>query len=307
MTSGALTSDATTVTLTKHAWAIPAVLSKVVTLTLGAVNATVNLDSYNTTLVTASVSGKAQTTWAATLGAVATTASAKLTTLTLGGNLASANLVGLTKLTSLTTSGVVNSLTVDGASELVGMTLGHTYYQPGNVANGGPGSDLVIKNNPKLTALVSSTDYPASIVVTNNVKLASLDLSSYQTKLLAATGANTTITINGNALVGDYTNAIAITATTPYAETVIKSTDLAKLKAFIASYPATGNPTLTLAINLDKVTLGGVSGNALLSARMNADAAHTVTPGGAPFAFGIAPGTPNTTGITIQKEFTLVQ
>ncbi len=303
LASGALTSDATTVTLTKHEMAIAPVLAKVVTLTLGNVNNAVNLDAYNTTLVTASVSGKAQTTWAATTGSVATTSSAKLTTLTLGGNLASASLAGLTKLTSLTTSGNVNSLTVDGASVLTAMTLGHNYYQPGNVANGGPGSNLVITNNPLLTALTPSVlDYPASIVITGNAKLALLDLSSYKTKLLSATGANTTITINSNALVGDYTNAVAITPTTPYAETVIKSTTLASLKAFIASYPATGVPTLTLAINIDKVTLGGVAGNATLSARMSADAAHTMTPGGAPFNFG-APAT----GITIQKEFTLVQ
>ncbi len=308
LVSGALTSDATTVTLAKHEWAIPATLSKVVTLTLGNVNASVNLDTWNANLVTASISGKAQTTWAATTGAVAATSSAKLTTLTLGGNLASASLVGLTKLVSLTTSGNVNSLTVDGASLLVSMALGHTYYQPGNIAYGGPGSDLVIKNNPLLTALKSSGDYPASIVITGNATLASVDLSSYQTKLLSATGANTTITINTNALVGDYTNAVAITPTTPYAETVIKSADLAKLKTFIASYPATGVPTLTMAINIDKVTLGGVAGNALLSARMVTDAtgaspagAHNLASGGA-FAFG----TP-ASGITIQKEFTIVQ
>ena len=306
LASGALTSDATTVTLTKHEMAIAPVLAKVVTLTLGNVNNAVNLDLYNTTLVTASVSGKAQTTWAATTGSVATTASAKLVTLTLGGNLASASLFGLTKLTSLTTSGNVNSLTVDGASLLTAMTLGHNYYQPGNVANGGPGSNLVITNNPLLTALAPSVlDYPASIVITGNAKLASLDLSSYHTKLLSATGANTTITINTNALVGNYVNAIAITATTPYAETVITSADLTKLKTFVASYPtAAGSvPTLTLAINLDKVTLAGGTTTATLAARMTTDAAagHTVA-NGAPFAFA-APAT----GITSYKEFTLVQ
>jgi len=309
LVSGALTSDATTVTLPKHEWAIPAVLSKVVTLTLGNVNASVNLDSYNTTLVSASVSGKAQTTWAATAGAVATTASAKLTTLTLGGNLGTANLSGLTVLTSLTTSGQINFFTVNGATVLTAMNLGHTYYQPGNVAFGGPGSDLVITNNPALTALKSSGDYPRNITITGNGVLASLDLSSYHTKLLAAAGATTTITINTNALVGDYTNAVAITPTTPYAETVIKSADLSKLKTFIASYPAVpGPPNLVMAINIDKVTLGGVAGNALLSARMVTDAtgaapagAHNIA-SGAPFAFG----TP-ATGITIQEELTLVQ
>jgi len=312
LVSGLLTSNATDVTLDKHEWAAPAVLANVVTLTLGNINNPVSLDAYNTTLVTATVSGKAHETWAATVGAgaVVTTASAKLTTLTLGGNLASANLVGLTKLVSLTTlvGSQINTFKVDGASLLTAMTLGHTFYQPTNTGFGGPGSDLIITNNPLLTTLKSSGDFPREITITGNATLASVDLLSYQTKLLDATGAVTTITINTNALVGDYTNAIAITATTPYHETVIKSADLFKLKDFIAKYPASGNPDLIMAINIDKVTLGGVAGNATLAARMVSDATgaapaggHTMVPGGAPFDFG-APAT----GITTQDEFTLV-
>ena len=249
-------------------------------------------------LLTASITGKATGTIATvTTGAGGNTT---MTTLTLAGPLVSANVNAATKLTALNTSGVINSLTVNACSIITGLNLAHTHLV------GGTGSVLAVTSNPKLASLTSSTDYPATITVTGNVLLTSLNLSSYVTKLLAAPGALTTITISGNKLSGNYTPAVAITPTSAYVETTITSADLKTLKAFVATYPAVAPPTLSMAIDLDLVTLNSVAGNALLSARMNADAAHTVA-GGAAFAFGIAPATPNTTGITIQKEFTLVQ
>ncbi len=294
MTSGALTSDATTVTLTKHDGVSAPVLAAVTNLTIGGLNvAGFTLANYNATLLTASITAKSTS----TVASVLTTANAKLTGLTLAGPLVSAVVDGQSKLTSLATSGVINSLTVNNNAIITGLTLAHTHLI------GGTGSVLVVTNNAALTALVSSTDYPAVITVTGNALLTSLNLSSYVTKLLSATGANTAITINTNKLSGNYTNAVAITPTTPYVETTITSADLAKLKAFVATYPATGNPTITLAVNLDLVTLAGGTTTATLASRMNADTAHTVTPGGASFDFIF----PNTVGITQAKEFTLVQ
>jgi hypothetical protein len=245
-------------------------------------------------LLTASITAKA----VAPLAAVASVTTGiggntTITGLTLAGPMVSANVFGTTKLTSLATSGVINAITVDGASILAAVNFAHTHIIGGN------GSQLIVKNNPKLTGLKSSTDYPAVITVTNNILLTSLDLSSYTIKLFPAALANTNITINGNKLSGDYHNAKAITPTTPAEATTITSSDLTKLKAFVASYPAPAPgvwPTMTLAINLDAVTLDGAALSATtLSAKMLLDAAHVP-------AF-VLPAT----GITTQAEFALVQ
>jgi hypothetical protein len=270
LVTGTVTApQATTVTLGAHAGVIAPVLAKVATLTMGGLNvAGFDLSNYAATLVTASVTAKASSTVASvTTGA----GGAKLASLTLVGPMVSANVASESKLTSLTTSGVINSMTVNNNAILAAVSFAHTHLV------GGTGSVLTVTNNPKLTALKSSTDYPAFITVTGNVLLTSLDLSSYQTKLLAAPGALTTITINGNKLSGNYTNAVAITPTTPYVQTTITSADLTLLKAFIATYPTVAPPALALKIDLDKVTKDGVATTVkTLTEWMNLDAANNL-------------------------------
>jgi len=281
--TGALTANqATTVTLAKHDGATAPVLPAVTSLTYGALNTAgfdISTASYPA-LLTASVTAK---TIAAgvTTGATNTT----MTTLTLTGPMATVNVNAATKLTSLTTSGVINSMTVNGASVLTAVSFAHTHLV------GGTGSVLVVTGNPKLTSLKSSTDYPKTITVTGNILLTSLDLSSYVTTLLNAAGATTDITISNNKLSGNYTNAVAITPTTPYVETTITSVDLKTLKAFIALHTA-ANPVLTLKLDVDLVTLAGGATTAALSeiagagtGRMKLDAAHT--PAFVGTAFGI--------------------
>jgi hypothetical protein len=286
LASGALTSDATTVTLAKHDAVIAPVLGSCTTLTMGAINAPYTIPA---TVVTASISGKAATAVPMATTAGVTAGGATLKTLTLGGTLATANVTG-TALTSLTTSGVVNSLTVNGCTLLTAMTLNHTHYV------GGPGSELIVTSNPVLTGLNSGVlDYPKTITVTGNPLLTSLTLSSYHTPLLAAPGALTSITINTNKLSGTYTNAIGITPTTPYVETTITSADLHTLKAFVAMYPTVAPllPAIALNVNLDSVKIGTGSATTL-SAKMGADTASTTITGAG-------------TGIDTQAEFALVQ
>jgi hypothetical protein len=291
LVSGTLSfPDATSVTLAKFDGATAPSMSNVTTLTMGALNSSFALAAY-TKLTSIDITGKTATAvpMVTTAGIVTTTANNVLATVKLGGVLNSVNLTGLVKLASLTTSGVINSITVDGASILTGASFGHTHYV------GGTGSELIIKNNPKLTSLSSGVlDYPQTITVTNNVLLTSLNLSSYKTPLL---GGTTAITINGNKLSGTYTNAIAGTPTTPYVETTITSADLNTLKAFVAMYPTKAPfvPAITLAVNLDLVKILSTDTAAPLSSWMGSDSAHTP-------AFA-APGT----GITTQAEFALVK
>ena len=294
-----LAPAATTVTLAKHEWFAPAILPAVTTLTLGNLANLINLAAYPT-LVSVDISGKAQTTWVATATSVITTAgNANLKTVKLGGNIGGAYFSTCPLLTSFTTSGSVNFLAVDAMAALTALNLGHTYFVPTNAANGGPGSDLIITNNPKLTALKSSGDYPRIITVTGNALLTSIDLSSYVTKLLAAPLAMTTITINTNKLSAAYTNAVAITPTTPYVETTITSADLHTLKALVASYPTVAPflPGITLNVDLDAVKIGA-GGATSLSAKMVLDAASTTIVNGP---------APRLASIDSQAEFALVQ
>jgi hypothetical protein len=109
-----------------------------------------------------------------------------------------------------------------------------------------------------------------------------LNLASYVTKLLAAPGAATVINISANKLSGSYTNAVAITPTTPYVETTITSADLSTLKAFVAAHTA-ALPALTMAIDLDLVKIGAGAAT-LLSVKMFADTdaklAYVIAPAG---------------------------
>jgi len=284
--AGGLTSStATTVSLPLHAWAVPATLSAVTSLTLGKVANLVAAGNYPT-LTTLAVTGTPSVTFATLLGSVTTTASnTVLASVTLGGNLSSAVITGCAKLTSLTTAGVINSLTIDTNAILAGVTLAHTHLV------GATGSELIVTNNVKLLALNSGVlDYPKTITVTGNTLLASLTLSSYVTKLNEIAGSMTTITIGTNVLAGAYTKAVAATPTTSYVETTITSADLHTLKAFVASYKAA---YITLSVNLDAVKIGTGTA-ATLAVQMDADSANVAIVGAA-------------TGINTLAEFALVQ
>jgi len=233
---------------------------------------------------TATIFGKNATTYAGLAGTVSATSNT-LVTLTLGGVLKSATVTS-TGLTALHTSGVVNSLTVNGCTNtaLTSLDLMHTHYV------GGPGSDLTITGNTKLTSLTTSTDMLHALVVTGNTSLAAMNFASY-VNLLNHDAANTggvggpwdiAVSISNNALVGSFTAAVAATPTTPYAEAVIHSADLSTLKAYLLSaMPATGATlTYVIAMDVDDVdaTTAGLQG---LAAAMTAnDAVSTAIVGG---------------------------
>ena len=312
LASGSLSSTtATKVVLAVHEWRIPANIPNVTSLTLGALANSLNTGAF-AALKSLDVKGKAFSTSSGKFGStyayltsnVTTTASnTALVSVNLQGNLRTAWIQNNSSLASLTTAGVINDLSVDGAgTDLTAVTLNHTHYV------GGPGSSLVVINNSKLASLSSGVlDYPRQVLVASNGSLATLDLSSYKTPLLAAAGALTSITILGNKLSGDYVNATAITATTPYKETKITSAALNTLKTFVGLYPVPTTdipnpvPALRLSCDLDKVTLSGGSSTATLSSRMTNDFGHTRT-NGAAFNF-----TNPSFGLAAAVEFSLLQ
>jgi len=272
---GTLTAAAAeTVNLGKYEWAsVPAFTDgSVKYLTLGAVNAPVDLAPY-TALITANIVGKTQTVYASCAATVtATSANAALTTVTVGGVLNAVSITGVTALTSVATSGVVNSFTITGCTNtaLTTLSLAHTHFV------GGPGSTLVITNNTKLTSLTTSTDKAAVLTVTGNVLLTSLNIASYQNPI---TGSGAIFTINTNKLSGSFTPAVAATETTLYTEAIIKSNALLPLKALFAKIYATGASALpdggpfTAVLNLDIDDVDPLDPVVLLSTQMIANAA----------------------------------
>jgi len=270
---GTLTAaDAETVNLGKFQWgSVPAfTATSVKYLTLGEVNAPVDLAPY-TALITANIVGKTQTVYASCAATVtATSANAALTTVTVGGVLNAVSITGVTALTSVATSGVVNSFTITGCTNTALTTLGlaHIHFV------GGPGSTLVITGNTKLASLTTSTNYMKTLTVTDNTVLASMNFSTYVDILYP--GSSVGITISGNDINGSYTAPVTQTATSPFAEAIVKSNDLLTLKAYVAKMAVVAaSITQTLSIDVDDIDAVTV-GNQLLSTTM-VDAAIAVT------------------------------
>lgn len=186
-----------------------------------------------------------------------------LATATFAGQLNAVAITSTASLTTVTTSGDIDSLTVS-ATTATELALGHSHIA------GNDGSVLIVVNNTKLTSLTTSTDRLNTLTVTGNAKLASLDASSYVTPLdpgAAALGIQPDITISGNNLTGNYLKAVAATATTPYTEAQITSTDLLTLRDLVVNLSGTATPTL--AVDVDVVTIDSTTVTNTLSAAMS--------------------------------------
>lgn len=293
---------AKTVTLAKNVWdpaVVPTVgnLAAVQTLTLGAVNNPVLLDTYPT-IKTASITGKNPATYtgatfaALTTTVTATVASAALESLTLAGTIKVATVTGVTTLKTMATSGVINSFEINGCTNaaLTSLSLAHTHFV------GGIGSTLKVIGCTKLTSLVTSTDYMAELIVTGNTSMTSMNFASYLTKLNP--GGTVTITINTNKLSGVYTQAVAQTLTTPFVEAIVASADLATLKAYVATLaPVAAGLTKVISVDIDDSN-GATAGTPLLSTVM----LPILYPFGGPVSVVDATG-----GINLTAEFALVQ
>ena len=280
--SGALTApQATTVTLAVHDAGINPTLAAVTTLTMSAINNTLNLSNY-ATLVTANITGKTQTKWASVAAAVNATVNPALASLTLGGVIGSVSLVATTpatdliKLTSLTTSGQINSFTLTDADALTTLTLGHSQFI-GAIGFGATGSDLTVTNNNLLTKVTTTAlDKLNTLTVTGNAKLAAFDFSSYTN--LKDDKSAIIISISGNngtaVTTASYSASMPVTGSTPYQEAVIKSNSILTLKAYLAAAKTAGVvlTSLNIDINTASTTIASPASDKL-SALMQANKA----------------------------------
>ena len=217
-----------------------------------------------------------------------TASNTKLVTLRLGGYLGSFT-ASNTKLTSVDTRGawiVTTNLTSNTA--LTGLTFAHSHIQ------GDDASDVIIKNNPKITSLnLSSLAKVQTVEITGNDLLASIEAPS--TSVLATSVATITVTISNNKLSGAYTTASAPTGTVSYRPATISGAALTSFKPWIeanvnvdlnapfgtidrtitAANASTGSTAAGNAviynIDLDSVTTDGGTTTSTLSAALDAD------------------------------------
>ncbi len=328
-----VSNSATTVNLAKYDWSTPATIPAVEHLTLGAINNNVDLSAGFDELLTAEITGAAKTDFSA-VSYIVTNAGVKvdgsssaagLTTLKLHGVLRGAYVSNALELTSLTTTGVINNLGVIGCNNvgLKTLALGHTHFPQG------PGTTLIIDNNSNLTSLTTSTNYPRVIQITNNPKLATLNLASNATASLAlpvpatavgtltfSDGYGTTVQndvfwVYGNNLSGTYTAAVPTSGAGAFTDAKIYSSALLPLKALVVKIVATtaayGVTTNLFNINLQVEDVDAAAGLQPLTDKMQADKANAWY--NTPPSTGVIDdviGTPATWGINLSKEVSLL-
>lgn len=263
------------------------------------------------TLKTATVTGKV----GSTNGFTSTTGT--LVSATFAGELDAVSITGTgsattDKLTTVTTNGAIGAFTLDNSDVITSISLGHSHIA------GGAGSVVFITNNAKLASLTTSTNYLNTLIVTNNALLASMNFASYVNVI--GSNTNMSVSIYGNKLVGDYSDAVAVTGTTPYVETVITSADLATLKPFVTAFKVANaadvtnstNLTGTLTLRVSISDIDAATGAQILTVAMLADTASTTVDD---VDTAVADGNTTiaemllepTSGITTVAEFLLIQ
>lgn len=240
--------------------------------------------------------------------------STALTTLAVQGVVNTLSVVGAPKLTSLSTTGNITDFTVANTSTMTNISFGHSFI------SGDTAATVTVSGVTAITALdLSSLTKVKTVNLVNNTKLASVIAPNATT--LAEPVAAISVTLNGNALTGNYNKAVAGSETTPYAEASIQSNDLAGFKTYIEAYAAqtdrtsTGSASatstyvgasgsITYNMNIDVVTIDGGTTTNTLSAALDAD---TAAENGLDAAANTADDTTDSVGgVTTKNELDIV-
>ena len=139
--------------------------------------------------------------------------------------------------------------------------FGHTFI------SGDTAATVTVSGVDELASLdMSSLTKVKTVNVVNNAKLASIVAPS--STVLAEPIAAISVTLAGNKLTGEYTQAVEGAETTPYKQAVIASDDLATFRTFIEAYAAqsdrssstsvsatSGVVSITYSMDIDVVTI----------------------------------------------------
>ena len=197
-----------------------------------------------------------------------------LSELLVAGTLNTLTIVGAPGLATLTTAGEITDFTVSNSATMTTIDFGHTFIA------GDTAATVTVSGVTALTSLdMSSLDKVKTVNIVNNDKLASITAPS--ATVLAEPIAAISVTLSGNALTGEYTQAIEGAETTPYQQAVITSGDLATFKAFIEAYAAqtdrvsstsvsatSGVQSITYNMDIDVVTIDSTTETATLQAAL---------------------------------------
>ncbi len=200
--------------------------------------------------------------------------STALSDLAVAGTINTLTIVNGPGLATLATTGEITDFTVSNSATMTTIDFGHTFI------SGDTAATVTVSGVTALTALdMSSLTKVKTVNVVNNTKLASIVAPS--STVLAEPIAAISITLNGNALTGEYTNAVAGAETVQYTQAVITSSELAGFKTFIEAYAAqtdrvasgsvsetSGTQSITYNMNVDVVTIDSTTATLTLQAAL---------------------------------------
>ena len=180
-----------------------------------------------------------------------------LTSLNIGdGYIGTLTVDGAAGLTALTTAGKIVNTTINNNAALATIDLGHDHL------SGERAATVAVTNNTAITTLdLSTVNKIKTVTVTGNTTLTALTMAGYSPA--AEPGADIMVTISGNALAASYVNAVAGSETTPYSGASLTDSTglLCSISEFMLHYNAqedvNGNArsgSVSMSINLALVT-----------------------------------------------------
>ena len=183
--------------------------------------------------------------------------STELSDLTVDGTINTLTIADAPGLATLATAGEITDFTVSNSATMTTIDFGHTFI------SGDTAATVTVSGVAKLTSLdMSSLTKVKTVNIVNNAKLASIVAPS--ATVLAEPIAVISVTLSGNALTGEYTNAIAGAETLPYQQAVITSSELAGFKTFIEAYAAQSD-------RVSSTSVSATSGTVSISYNMDID------------------------------------
>ena len=187
---------------------------------------------------------------------VVTITNSTLTTLNIGNGYIGTLHVSGTGLTALTTDGKIVNTRLAGNANLADVTFGHDHL------SGERAATVLVSNNGKITSLdLSTINKIKTVTISGNASLTGLTMPGYSPA--AESGADINVNINGNALAASYVTAVAGSETTPYSGASLTDTTglLCSISDFMLFYNAqkdvndnARSGSVSLSINLAKVT-----------------------------------------------------
>jgi len=244
-------------------------------LTVSAQTTSLSLEDFPA-LKAADVTGSSTAT--GTLAVTVNATSTALTTLDVDGTINTLSIDAAPKLATLTTAGNITDFIVSNSTTMTTINFGHSFI------SGDDAATVTVSGVTNLTSLDMNTlTKVKTLNIVNNGKLATIVAPS--STVLAEPIAAISVSITGNALTGNFDQAVAGTETTSYTLASIQSDDLTTLKEFIAAYAAqTGRTASSVSatsgianiyhdIDLDVVTIDGGTATNTLSGAMTANGA----------------------------------